>query len=237
MALFHSNSANIGLIANRKAGGERAHISAQSTYWTCHDTIRTQILNWSQMCRNRIVWTAVRFEPGQKPTVLCLVWETTPPRQSRSGFWPGVEPNRTEPNRTEPNRTEPNRTEPNRTEPNGQAKTGPLAGYPDLLLTLDIRELCAQVNLPSLLRQVWVMVHRVTTLIRVLPIPIRQVVPLLSHIRSHPPHRSHVHPSSFNLIHYSIIATQETVKSSLSISPCHDHELILSTAYTKYSMH
>jgi len=35
-------------IANLKAGGERATKTAQSTFWSCCDTIRTQILNWSK---------------------------------------------------------------------------------------------------------------------------------------------------------------------------------------------
>jgi len=44
-------------------------------------------------------------------------------------------------------------------------------------------------------------------------------------------------PSSLFLVHNSIIITEHKVKSSLSISPCHDHELTLSTAYTEYSIH
>jgi len=35
----------------------------------------------------------------------------------------------------------------------------------------------------------------------------------------------------------STISWKHNVKSSLSISPCHDQELTLSTAYTKYSIH
>jgi len=46
--LFHSDSTSIGWIANRKAGGETAANTAQSTYWSYHDTIRTQQLNLSQ---------------------------------------------------------------------------------------------------------------------------------------------------------------------------------------------
>jgi len=95
MVLFHSDFTNIGQITNLKAGGERAHETAQFTYWPYHNTIITQILNWSQRCRNRIFGTAGRFQPGQKPTVLCPVRVTTPPRQHWSGFWPGLEPNRT----------------------------------------------------------------------------------------------------------------------------------------------
>jgi hypothetical protein len=38
-------------------------------------------------------------------------------------------------------------------------------------------------------------------------------------------------------VHNSIIITERIVKSSLCISPCHDHVLTLSTTYTKYSIH
>ena len=36
---------------------------------------------------------------------------------------------------------------------------------------------------------------------------------------------------------FSTIIAEHKVKSSLSISPCHDHELTLSTAYTEDSIH
>jgi len=44
-------------------------------------------------------------------------------------------------------------------------------------------------------------------------------------------------PISLFLIHISTIIAEHKVKSSLSISPGQDHELTLSTAYTKYSIH
>jgi len=47
IALFRHDSRNIGRIANVKLGCERAAKTAQSTYWSCHNTIRTQILNCS----------------------------------------------------------------------------------------------------------------------------------------------------------------------------------------------
>jgi len=43
-------------------------------------------------------------------------------------------------------------------------------------------------------------------------------------------------PSSSHLS-FSTINTRHKVKSSLSISQCHDYELTLCTAYTKYSIH
>jgi len=36
---------------------------------------------------------------------------------------------------------------------------------------------------------------------------------------------------------FSTNIAEHKVKSSLSISPCHDHELTLSTEYTEYSIH
>ena len=82
---------------NLNAGGERACKTAHSMYWSCHNTIRTQILNWSQSCRNRKFGTAVWFQPGQIPAVLCPGRVTTRQAKRGSGFWPGLEPNRTEP--------------------------------------------------------------------------------------------------------------------------------------------
>jgi hypothetical protein len=52
MTLFHSDSMNIGPIANQTAGGERAANTAQSAHRSYRDTITTPILNWSQSCRN-----------------------------------------------------------------------------------------------------------------------------------------------------------------------------------------
>jgi len=44
-------------------------------------------------------------------------------------------------------------------------------------------------------------------------------------------------PISLFLVHISNIITEHKVKLSFSISPCHDHELTPSTAYTEYSIH
>jgi len=43
-------------------------------------------------------------------------------------------------------------------------------------------------------------------------------------------------PMSFFLMHNSTFIAEHKVKSSLSISPCHDHELTTSTAYTESSI-
>jgi hypothetical protein len=44
-------------------------------------------------------------------------------------------------------------------------------------------------------------------------------------------------PISLFLVHNSTIIAEHKVKSSLSISPCHHHELTSSAAYIKYSKH
>ena len=94
---FDIHSTNISQIANLNAAGERAPNSAHSMYWSCHSTIRTHILNWSQSCRNRKFGTMIRFQLGQIPAVLCPGRVT--PRQDKcgSGLWPVLESNRTEP--------------------------------------------------------------------------------------------------------------------------------------------
>jgi hypothetical protein len=101
----------------------------------------------------------------------------------------------------------------------------------------DLREFCVRVKLQCPLLQVCVPIRRVITPICGIPDPNRQVVPLISHIHSYPPHHSHLHPPSFFLLLNSTFIAEHQFKSSLSISLCHDHELTLSTAYTEYSIH
>jgi len=113
----------------------------------------------------------------------------------------------------------------------------------------DLGDFRVRVNLPSPIQQVRVLIRHVITLIRGLPNPTWQVVPLISHIRLYPPHHYHLHPPSLSFSSTtSTIIAEYNGKSSLSISPCHDHELTpstsihqvqhtQSTAYTKYSIH
>ena len=109
----------------------------------------------------------------------------------------------------------------------------------------DLREFCLWVNWPSPIREVRVLIRRVITLIpgllnpmRPLLNPIRLVVLLISYSRLYPPYRSHLHPPSLSFVSTTLPSLQEhKVKSSLSISPCHHHELTLSAAYTEYSIH
>jgi hypothetical protein len=102
---------------------------------------------------------------------------------------------------------------------------------------LGLREYCVWVNLPSPKRQVRVLIQWVITPICSLLNPIRQFVPLISHIHLYPPYHSHLYPPSLFLAHNSTIIAEHKAKSYLSISPCHDHEVILCTAYTQYSIH
>src|SRR5258705_6452733 len=94
------------------------------------------------------------------------------------------------------------------------------------------------VNRPSPIRQVRVPIRWVISPIWGLLNPIRQVVLLISHSRSYSPYRSHLHPPSPSFLSTTLPSSQEhKVKSSLSISPCHHHELTLSASYTERSIH
>ena len=99
----------------------------------------------------------------------------------------------------------------------------------------NLREFCAQVNWPSPIWQVRVPIQRVITKIRSLPNPIRQVVPLLSHIRSYPPHCSHRYPPSLSFSSTTLPSSQITKLNHPSLSL---HAMIMSwhwvQAYTKY---
>jgi len=68
--------------------------------------------------------------------------------------------------------------------------------------------------------------------------PIRQVITQISQVRSYPPYCSHLHPPSLSVLSTTLPSLQEhKVKSSLSISPWHHHELTPSTAYADHSIH
>jgi len=109
----------------------------------------------------------------------------------------------------------------------------------------DWREFCVPVNWPSPIRQVRVPIRLVITPIRLVitPIrgllhPIRQVVLLISYSRLYPSYRSHLLPPSLSFSSTTLPSSQEHIdQSSLSISPCHQHELMISAAYTECSVH
>jgi len=96
----------------------------------------------------------------------------------------------------------------------------------------DLREFRVRGNLPSPIQQVRVPIRRVITPIQGLPNPIRQGVPLISHIRSYPLYWSHHHP---HLSHsgaqlYHLCRTQsQCISLYLSMS--------WSWVYTEYSIH
>jgi len=92
LAFFHSNSMNIGLIANLKAGGERAHKTAHFAYWSCHNTIRTQIHNWGQSwaeLKGTVKSNSGAFPPWPKTRGLLSDPGNTPTKTNRVGFLAG----------------------------------------------------------------------------------------------------------------------------------------------------
>jgi len=102
----------------------------------------------------------------------------------------------------------------------------------------DLREFCVRVNWPSPDREVRVPIRQVITPIWDLLKPIRYVVLLISHSRSYSPYCFHLHPPCLSFSSPTVPSLQEhKVKSSLSNSPCHHHELTLRVAYTECSIH
>jgi len=108
---------------------------------------------------------------------------------------------------------------------------------------LGLREFRVRVNWTSPIRQVWVPIWHVITPIRGLHNPIRQLVPLISRIRSYPPHGSHLHPPSLSF-------SSTTQSSPQNPKLCHPslflHAMIMSwhrvqhspsTTFTEYSIH
>jgi len=99
-------------------------------------------------------------------------------------------------------------------------------------------EFRVQDNKPSPIRLIQVPIRRITTPIRGLQNTIWQVLLVISHRRSDYPYRSHLHPPSLSSSSTTPTSSQEhKVKSSFSISPCHQHEITLGAAYTEYSIH
>ena len=94
-----------------------------------------------------------------------------------------------------------------------------------------------EVNLPSPLWQMNVPIRHVISPISGHSNPIRQVVHLIFHIRSYPPHHVHLHPPSLSFSSTTLPSSQNPKSSHHSLSLCHDHELTPSSAYTKYNIH
>jgi len=107
----------------------------------------------------------------------------------------------------------------------------------------DIRKLHVRDNLPSTIQQVRVSIRRIITLIQGLPNPIRQVLRLISHSCSYPPHLSHFHPPSLSFSSTTLTLLQNAKLSYPSLSlhvmimSWHQVQHTPSTAYTEYSIH
>jgi len=83
---------------------------------------------------------------------------------------------------------------------------------------LGLREFNVWVNWPSPIRQVQVPIRREPTPITGLPNPIRQVVPLIPHIRSYPRYHSHLHAPSPSVSSTTQPSSQHTKLCYTSLS-------------------
>ena len=90
---------------------------------------------------------------------------------------------------------------------------------------LGLREFRVRVIWPSLIWQVRVPIRPELTPIQGVPNPIRQIVPLISHIRSYPPYHSYLHPLSLSFSSTTPPSLQNTMLSHPSLSL---HEMIMS---------
>ena len=90
---------------------------------------------------------------------------------------------------------------------------------------LGLRVFRVRVNWRSRIRQVRVPIPRKLSPIRGLFNPIRQVVPLISHIRLYPPYHCHLHPPSLSFSSTTQPSSQKTKLSHPSLSL---HDMIMS---------
>jgi hypothetical protein len=97
----------------------------------------------------------------------------------------------------------------------------------------DFREFQVRVNSPSLIQPVRVLIRGAITLIRGHPTTTRQVVRLISHIRSYPPHCSHLHPPSLSISFTTLTSSQNTMLRYLSFSL---HVIIMSSHRVQYTL-
>jgi len=107
----------------------------------------------------------------------------------------------------------------------------------------DLREHCAQINLPSPVSSLWFPIRSVIILMQRLSNPTRQVIPLIFHIRLYPPHHSHLDtptlsfpsttlPSSWNTqLHYHSLSLHAMILTY------HNIQHTPRTAYIQYSIH
>jgi hypothetical protein len=107
----------------------------------------------------------------------------------------------------------------------------------NIISTWDLRECRVQVNCPCPIPHERDPIRWVITPIRGLLNSITQVVLLISHSRLYPAYHGDLHPPSLPFLFTNLPSSHEhIVNSFLSVSPCQDHELKLSTAYTEYSI-
>jgi hypothetical protein len=106
----------------------------------------------------------------------------------------------------------------------------------------DLREFHVWVNLPSLIQPVQVPIRHVITRLQGLPNPIRQVVPLISHIRLYSTLRFDLHPPSLSFSSTTPSSLHNTKWSYPALSvyviimSWHWVQHIQSTASTEYSI-
>jgi len=101
-----------------------------------------------------------------------------------------------------------------------------------IMRNLESREFRVQVNWRSFRRQVQFPIQHVLALIQGLLILIRQVVPLISHIRSNPPHCSHLHPPSLTSLSTTLPSSENSILSHYSLSL---HVMIMSWHQVQYT--
>jgi len=112
-----------------------------------------------------------------------------------------------------------------------------------IMRNCDLRDIRVRVNIPSPIWQVQVQIWCVISLIWGHLNPIRQVVPLISHLCAYSPHRSHLYPPSLSFASTTLPSSQNTKLSHPSLSlyammqSRHWVQHTPSTAYTKYSIH
>jgi len=112
-----------------------------------------------------------------------------------------------------------------------------------IMRSWDIREFHVRVNLASLIWRVRVPIRRAITPIRSLLNQIRQVLFLMTHIRSYAPYRSHLLPPSLVVSSTTLPSSQNSKLNHPSVSlhamimSSHQVQYPPSTAYTKYSIH
>jgi len=103
--LFHTDSITIGHIANLSVGRQRAANSAQSTYWSCHNTTRTQKLNCNHSMTKVVGIVKWNHGPGPttpKTTGIMSSRRNNPERVAQFGFLGGSQPAQEHASRSQP---------------------------------------------------------------------------------------------------------------------------------------